>query len=51
MQYPYQEQSLFWNVDKDNLLMSVEDLKKLTNKTKVILPVHVSGRGSNIKKS
>jgi perosamine synthetase len=39
------------DVNKDNLLMSVEDIeKKINKKTKVILPVHVSGRGSNIKK-
>ena len=39
------------DVDKENLLMSIEDIKKISNKTKVIIPVHVSGRGSNIKKS
>ncbi len=39
------------DVNKDNLLMSINDLvKKITKKTKVILPVHVSGRGSNIKR-
>ena len=38
------------DVDKENLLMSIEDIKKINNKTKVIIPVHVSGRGSNIKK-
>ena len=39
------------DINKDNLLMSIEDIKKKINKkTKVILPVHISGRGSNIKK-
>ena len=39
------------DVDKSNLLMDVEDIKKKINKrTKVILPVHVSGRASNIEK-
>jgi len=38
------------DVNKDNLLMSIDDIKKKINKkTKVILPVHISGRGSNIK--
>ena len=39
------------DVNKDNLLMSIDDIeKKINKKTKVILPVHISGRGSNIKK-
>jgi perosamine synthetase len=38
------------DVNKDTLLMSVENLKKKINKkTRAILPVHVSGRGSNVK--
>ena len=38
------------DVNKETLLMSVENLKKKINKkTKAILPVHISGRGSNIK--
>ena len=39
------------DVNKDNLLMSVEDIeKKINKKTKVILPVHVSGRDQILKK-
>jgi len=38
------------DVNKENLLMDLIDLKrKINNKTKAILPVHVSGRGSNIQ--
>jgi len=39
------------DIDKDNLLMNEESLiKKISRKTKAIIPVHVSGRGSNIDK-
>ena len=39
------------DVDKSNLLMDVEDIKrKINKKTIAILPVHVSGRGSNIER-
>ena len=42
---------VFVKVEKDNLLIDINDLeKKITKKTKVIIPVHVSGKGSNIKK-
>ena len=38
------------DVNKDNLLMSIDDIKKKINKrTKVVLPVHISGRASNIE--
>ena len=38
------------DVDKDNLLIDEKSLlKKINNKTKAIIPVHTSGRGSNIK--
>ena len=39
------------DVDKNNLLMNVKDIKKKINKkTIAILPVHISGRASNILK-
>jgi len=39
------------DVDKKNLSLDIDDLKKKINKkTKIIMPVHVSGRGGNIKK-
>ena len=39
------------DVDKSNLLMDVEDIKrKINKKTIAILPVHVSGRGTNIER-
>ena len=38
------------DVDKSNLLMDVEDIKrKINKKTIAILPVHISGRGSNVE--
>ncbi len=38
------------DVDKNNLLISLEDLiKKISRNTKAIIPVHTSGRGSNIR--
>jgi perosamine synthetase len=38
------------DVNKETLLMSVKNLKKKINKkTRAILPVHISGRGSNVK--
>ena len=38
------------DINKKNLLIDEKSLKKKINKkTKVILPVHISGRGSNIK--
>ena len=41
---------VFVKVDEKNLLIDINDLKKkITKKTKVIIPVHVSGKGSNIK--
>ena len=37
------------DVSKDNLLINIESLRKsITKKTKAIIPVHISGRGSNI---
>ena len=37
------------DVSKDNLLMDLHSLKKnICKKTKVIMPVHISGRGNNI---
>ena len=39
------------DVDKETLLLNLDKLKsKISKKTKAIIPVHVSGRGSNIKK-
>ena len=39
------------DVSKDNLLLDLKKLKNIiSKKTKAIIPVHVSGRGSNIKK-
>jgi|TARA_B100001964_G_scaffold240488_2_gene310446 perosamine synthetase len=39
------------DVNKKNLLIDeINLLKKITKKTKAIIPVHISGRGSNIKK-
>ena len=39
------------DVDKNNLLMDEKSLaKKISKKTKAIVPVYISGRGSNIKK-
>ena len=38
------------DINPNNLLMDLDSLKKLINKnTKVVIPVHVSGRGENIK--
>lgn len=38
------------DVDKKNLLIDTKKLKKkINNKTKAIIPVHISGRGNNIK--
>ena len=38
------------DVNRENLLIDINKLKKKINKnTKAIIPVHVSGRGSNIK--
>ena len=38
------------DVDRKNLLIDEKDLlKKISKKTKAIVPVHLSGRGSNIK--
>lgn len=38
------------DVNKKNLLIDTEKLKKkINNKTKAIIPVHISGRGNNIK--
>lgn len=38
------------DINKKNLLLDLNDLKKKINrKTKAIIPVHVSGRGENIK--
>jgi dTDP-4-amino-4,6-dideoxygalactose transaminase len=40
---------IFVETNKKNLLIDVSKLqKKINNKTKAIIPVHVSGRGSNI---
>ena len=40
---------VFVGIDKKNLLIETSKLKNyLTKKTKAIIPVHVSGRGSNI---
>ena len=37
-------------MDKKNLLIDTKKLeKKINNKTKAIIPVHISGRGNNIK--
>ena len=36
------------DVSKDNLLINIESLRKALQKTKAIIPVHISGRGSNI---
>ena len=36
------------DVNKNDLLINIDDLKKITRKTKAIIPVHVSGRGGNI---
>ena len=36
------------DVNKKDLLISIDDLKKITRKTKAIIPVHISGRGGNI---
>ena len=39
------------DVDKKNLLINeINLLQKITKKTKAIIPVHISGRGSNINK-
>ena len=39
------------DVDKTNLLIDEKNLvKKITKKTKAIVPVHTSGRGTNIRK-
>jgi len=39
------------DIDKNNLLIDEKILKKkITKKTKAIIPVHISGRGFNIKK-
>ena len=39
------------DVSKDNLLLDLKKLKNIiSKKTKAIIAVHVSGRGSNIKK-
>jgi len=38
------------DINKDNLLMQTSDLlKKINKKSRAIIPVHISGRGSNIK--
>ena len=38
------------DISPDNLLMDPKDLKNKINKhSKAVIPVHVSGRGSNIK--
>ncbi len=38
------------DIDRENLLIDIKDLKKKINKkTKVVIPVHVSGRGHNIQ--
>ncbi len=39
------------DVSQDNLLIDLKSLeKKITKKTKAIIPVHISGRGANIRK-
>lgn len=39
------------DVDKQNLLIDINDIKKkITKKTKAIIPVHISGRGCNVEK-
>ena len=39
------------DINKNDLLMDTKDLnRKITKKTKAIVTVHISGRGSNIKK-
>ena len=39
------------DVNKDNLLMDEQSLiKNINKKTKAIIPVHISGRGTNISK-
>ncbi len=39
------------DIDPKTLLINIESLKnKISHKTKAVIPVHVSGRGSNIKK-
>ena len=38
------------DVDKQNLLIDINDIKKkITKKTKAIIPVHISGRGCNLE--
>tara|TARA_Y100000816_G_C26101394_1_gene583839 strand:- start:1242 stop:2351 length:1110 start_codon:yes stop_codon:yes gene_type:complete len=38
------------DISKDSLLIDLQSLKKkITKKTKAIIPVHISGRGTNIK--
>lgn len=42
--------SVFVDVDKNDLNINIKEInKKISNKTKAILPVHISGRGANMK--
>ena len=42
--------SVFVDIDKKNLNINIKEInRKISKKTKVIIPVHISGRGANMK--